>query len=248
MSQWIRIWGPMQTLCSDQEGGLGSAEATVFCERLGTTRTFVGPAGYHSKGLIERHIGLTKRSMLILHEASRREGLNPPPLSRDDIINEVTMCQNALLEKGGVTPQTAVTGVNPREYMDCEQLQSHTGALDFRADFAEQAIRGRLLAKQAILQAVVGECLAIARRTKQQKHDLSLLIPGMTADIYRQPRQKDDYGWHGPAELVSAQRMTETAMVVHQGQPLALPLSHIGTHVAMDYFNEVLPAQQETQL
>ena len=244
MSQWIRIWGPMQTLCSDQEGGLGSAEATVFCERLGITRTFVGTAAYHSTGLIERHIGLTKHSMLILHEASRREGLN---LSYDDIINEVTMCQNALLEKGGVTPQTAVTGVNPREYwnMDCAQLQSHTGALDVRADFAEQAIRGRLLAKQAILQAVVGERFAIARRTKQQKHDLSLLIPGMTVDIYRQPHRKDDYGWHGPAELVSVQRMTGTAIVVHQGQPLVLPLNHIRRHVAMDYFNEVLSAHTD---
>ena len=37
MSQWIRVLGPMQTLCSDQEGGLGSAEATVFCEPLGIT-------------------------------------------------------------------------------------------------------------------------------------------------------------------------------------------------------------------
>ncbi|CAK9093575.1 unnamed protein product, partial [Durusdinium trenchii] len=201
MSQWIRVWGPMHTLCSDQEGGLSSSEATVFCERLGITRTFVGTSAYHSKGLVERHVALTKHSMMILKSTSTKEGLH---LSYDDLIHEVTISQNMLLEKGGVTPQTAVTGINPREFwqMDNEQLQAHTGALDVKADFAEQAIRGRLLAKQAILEAVVGERLAIARRTKQQKHDLSLLIAGMAIDIYRQPHRKDDFGWHGPAELV----------------------------------------------
>ena len=235
MSQWIRVWGPMHTLCSDQEGGLSSSEATVFCERLGITRTFVGTSAYHSKGLVERHIALTKHSMMILKSTSTKEGLH---LSYDDLIHEVTMSQNMLLEKGGVTPQTAVTGINPREFwqMDNEQLQAHTGALDVKADFAEQAIRGRLLAKQAILEAVVGERLAIARRTKQQKHDLSLLIAGMAIDIYRQPHRKDDFGWHGPAELVSVNRHSGTAIVVHQGQPLILPLNHIRKHVALDYF------------
>ena len=235
MSQWIRVWGPMHTLCSDQEGGLSSSEATVFCERLGITRTFVGTSAYHSKGLVERHIALTKHSMMILKSTSTKEGLH---LSYDDLIHEVTISQNMLLEKGGVTPQTAVTGINPREFwqMDNEQLQAHTGALDVKADFAEQAIRGRLLAKQAILEAVVGERLAIARRTKQQKHDLSLLIAGMAIDIYRQPHRKDDFGWHGPAELVSVNRHSGTAIIVHQGQPLVLPLNHIRKHVALDYF------------
>ena len=235
MSQWIRVWGPMHTLCSDQEGGLSSSEATVFCERLGITRTFVGTSAYHSKGLVERHVALTKHSMMILKSTSTKEGLH---LSYDDLIHEVTISQNMLLEKGGVTPQTAVTGINPREFwqMDNEQLQAHTGALDVKADFAEQAIRGRLLAKQAILEAVVGERLAIARRTKQQKHDLSLLIAGMAIDIYRQPHRKDDFGWHGPAELVSVNRHSGTAIIVHQGQPLVLPLNHIRKHVALDYF------------
>ena len=35
---WIRIWGPMQTLMSDQEGGLVSNEATAFFDRLGIGR------------------------------------------------------------------------------------------------------------------------------------------------------------------------------------------------------------------
>ena len=54
----------MQTIMSDQEGGLVSNEATAFFDRLGIGRVLVGTEGSTTKGLIERHIQLTKLGML----------------------------------------------------------------------------------------------------------------------------------------------------------------------------------------
>ena len=63
---WIRFWGPPQHILSDQEGGLLSAEATRMFDRLSITRLLVGKDGTSTKGLVERHIALTKIAMLKL--------------------------------------------------------------------------------------------------------------------------------------------------------------------------------------
>ena len=42
LNLWIRLWGPMSNLLTDQEGGLVSTEATTFFSRLNTPRSAAG--------------------------------------------------------------------------------------------------------------------------------------------------------------------------------------------------------------
>ena len=42
---WIRIWGAMQNLLTDQEGGLMGHEATKLCDRLEINRLAIGKGG-----------------------------------------------------------------------------------------------------------------------------------------------------------------------------------------------------------
>ncbi|CAK0843951.1 unnamed protein product, partial [Prorocentrum cordatum] len=48
---WIRIWGAMQNLLTDQEGGLMGHEATKLCDRLEINRLAIGKGGATTKGL-----------------------------------------------------------------------------------------------------------------------------------------------------------------------------------------------------
>ena len=69
---WIRVWGPPQNLLSDQEGGLLSNECTRMFDNLNINRLLVGTGGSTTKGLVERHIALTKTAMLKLHKTVQR--------------------------------------------------------------------------------------------------------------------------------------------------------------------------------
>ena len=69
---WIRVWGPPQNLLSDQEGGLLSNECTRMFVKLNINRLLVGTGGSTTKGLVERHIALTKTAMLKLQTMQRR--------------------------------------------------------------------------------------------------------------------------------------------------------------------------------
>ena len=73
---WIRFWGPMRNLLSDQEGGLLSDEATRMFDRLSITRLLVGRDGSSTKGLGERHIALTKIGMLKLKKELQSAGID----------------------------------------------------------------------------------------------------------------------------------------------------------------------------
>ena len=84
-----------------------SNEATRFCDRLGINRLVVGTEAYHSKGAIERHIGLTKHSILKLKQAYTQAGFE---IDYNNLVHESCCAQNALLDYGGCSPQMALTG------------------------------------------------------------------------------------------------------------------------------------------
>ncbi len=71
---------------------------------------------------------------------------------------------------------------------------------------------------------------------KQHRHQQEFLLPGTVCDVYRKPNRKDEYGWHGPCELVSIQREAGSCIVVHNGIPLIVALSHIRRHLVSDLF------------
>ena len=234
--EWIRLFGPPSRIVSDQEGSMTSYEVQNFLEKLGITRCLVGTQGSHTKGLVERHIGLVKLSMLKMKAAQTREGVI---MSHNDICQEVYMAQNLMLEYNGQTPQTALTGVQSKELwnLETDNIQATESALDLKPDVAELAIRTRMLAKQCILQSIVEERLALARKMKQQKHPPSLLVPGMLVDVYRSPAVKRELaGWHGPGELLSIQRHAGAAIVLLHGQPLMSPLNSIRRHVPLGFY------------
>ena len=65
---WIRIFGPMANLVSDQEGGLVSNMGTRLLDTFGINRILVGQGGATTKGPVERHIALVKFTMFKTRE------------------------------------------------------------------------------------------------------------------------------------------------------------------------------------
>ena len=150
------------------------------------------------------------------------------------------MAQHQMLEYAGGTPQLALTGQHPTGLTpDSDTLAQITGALESRPDYIESMYRTRLLAKQAIIQALIQERLAKAATMKQHIHQPQTLLPGTVCDIWRQPDRKDEDGWRGPAEIISIERQAGSAIVKHQGQPLIVPLHHIRKHVPQGYFHKL---------
>ena len=233
---WLRLFGPMRNFLTDQEGGLVSNEATAFFDRFNITRLLAGTGGSHTKGLVERHISLVKHSMLIMNQEARKSGLK---ISHSELCQEVCMSQNLMLEHNGGTPQTALTGQTGRGWWmpDSDIIQSTASANDAQPDFAEHAIRSRLLAKQCIMQSIIQERIAQATKMRQHVQPPAVLLPGTLVDVYRKPDRKDEFGWHGPAELVSLNRRAGSCIAVHQGIPLILPFSHIRKHVLQALYN-----------
>ena len=239
LTLWIRFWGPMTYLLTDQEGGLLTVSATRMFERFGITRLLVGQGASHTKGLVERHIALTKLSMLRLKDAARKEGLDVTP---SELCIETCMAQNLMLEYNGGTPQMALTGRESRGWYtpDSNTIESITGALQSKPDMAEQALRMRMLSKQCILSGLLEDRLAVATRMKQHKHDNSLLVPGQAVDIWRQPARKDEDGWRGPAELISVERKAGSGIVRHNGQLLLIPLQQLRKHKLLTFFIDMV--------
>ena len=91
---WIRVWGPMEYLVSDQEGGLVSHEATSFFERMQLKCTHIGTEGSTTKGIVERHIALTTVALLKLNRECRVQGLDS---SLNDQVYECCAVQNLML-------------------------------------------------------------------------------------------------------------------------------------------------------
>ena len=244
---WLRFWGPMQNLLSDQEGGLLSTPATKLCDRLSINRLLVGKGGATTKGLVERHIALTKISMLKLKKATVDEGLD---VSHSEICQEVCMSQNLLLEYNGGTPQMAVTGQSQRGWYtpDVDTLEAATGVLQQRPDLTERMARTRLMAKEAIIQGLIQDRLARAAKMKQHKHEPELLLPGVTVDYWRQPDRKYEDGWRGPAELKSLERMAGSAIIKHQGLPMLIPLHQLRKHILFAFHNDLVHRYQRPVL
>ena len=206
-----------------------STEATMFFDGFRINRLLTGTDASFSKGIVERHIALQKHGMLLLRRELAKAGIS---VTLGELAQEISMSQNLLLEYGGGTAQSALTGQNSQFWdADSDVLQSIAGAANGSPDYAETAIRTRLLAKQCILQSVVEDRLARAQKMRQHRHQQDFLLPGTACDVYRKPNRKDKYGWHGPCELVSIQREAGSCIVIRNGVPLIVAISHIRKHV-----------------
>ena len=123
LEHWMRFFGPPGSIIMDQESSLMSHDMAAEFERLNIERkpkgTTAGSAGaqHTSTGLVERHTGLMKLTMLKLKAELDRQGI---VAETSEIAMESAMAHNCTLNYGGVTPAMAVFGVLPRGFYNDE--------------------------------------------------------------------------------------------------------------------------------
>ena len=235
MQHWIRYFGPMRILTSDQETALMAPSAATEFERLCITRnpkgTTSGAAGqqHTGTGLIERHVALIKLTMQKMKCECERQGLTTED---DDIAQEAAMSHNLCLTYGGYTPSMAVFGVLPRSFYEFESttLTAVQGATDRDLSVFESAMRLRQISLSSVQQAIAEDRLVRASRSRPQKVDTSELVAGSsTVEIHR------DGNWRGPATLLEMNEDEGTAIVKHQGKPYLLPIRCVRTFKGVFY-------------
>ena len=227
LAHWIRYFGPMRMLTSDQETSLMGPAAAIEFERLAICRnpkgTTQGEAAkqHTGTGLAERHIGLIKLTMEKVKAELDRQGLT---MEDADIAAESAMCQNLLMTYGGYTPCVAVFGVLPRSFYEFESttLTAVDGARERDPYIFESAMRLRQVSLAAVQQAIAEDRVARASHSRPQKVDTSELTPGTSmVEIHR------GESWRGPAVLLEVNENEGTAIVRHQGKPYLLPLRFV---------------------
>eukprot|EP00438_Fugacium_kawagutii_P029807 Skav231475 [mRNA] locus=scaffold1100:530653:539709:- [translate_table: standard] len=235
LEHWMRFFGPPGSLVMDQEASLMSHETAGEFERLSIERkpkgTTAGPAAsqHTGTGLVERHVGLMKLTMLKLRAELDRQGII---CEVNDIAMEAAMAHNSTLNYGGVTPAMAVFGVLPRGFYDDEAsgIMASAGALQTDLTTFEKAVRIRQMSLAAVQQAIVEDRTARANRTRSHRLDTTQLVAGTSeVDFYREIR--GDNGWRGPALLLRLDPDEGVAIIQHQGRPYLVSIRHIRPHV-----------------
>ena len=100
MRGWIRFFGPMRTLVSDQETSLMTVAAGVELQRLNVARQPAGTTGgvqglkHTATGLVEKHIDLVKLTMAKAQAEAGPWGIE---ISGDELAAEASMAQNITL-------------------------------------------------------------------------------------------------------------------------------------------------------
>ena len=235
---WIRYFGPMSFLVSDQESAMLSDLVGKACEKFGIEREFGGSGGHTGAPIAERRIQLVRIGALKLWDTVVRTGLT---VTQDMCVEETAMCLNLTLVYGGVTPCQGLLGYTPRDMYDPDNrtVCAAAGAMETAPDAIECGIRLRMAAKEAILQSVVEDRIATANNTKIQQYSsdqVARLTEGAKCDIWRLPDNKDDPGWRGPADLIKKYIDDSKCVVVWRGHPMLLPLRHVRPTIGFVWF------------
>ena len=96
---WIRPYGAMDILESDQESGLINDEAKVYFARLGVNLKLKG-VNAHVK-MLERHHGWLRQQYLKCKSQCEEEGLN---FTREQLLSVCLTAKNSLFTVGKSTP------------------------------------------------------------------------------------------------------------------------------------------------
>ena len=247
---WIRFFGPPLQITSDQGGALASEDWAALCDKLNIKRVLAGSdpshggtkGAKHTKtGLVEKHVDLTRLTMLKLHAYMTELG---EEVSEKAVLFYETCCaHNMLLLVNGVAPIVGVLGNIPRDYHDL----SNSAVSNFegpRDDYAEYSTKVRLLAKVAALRAIVERRLTQAERSKPQKFSAGELQVGSMVDLYRVPKHKDTSGWRGPCIVLDVDIPAGTATIKWQSRVYLVPVRHLRPHViSAAFFTQALEMQ-----
>lgn len=235
LENWMRYFGPPASMIMDQEVSLMSHETAAEFERLSIERkpkgTTAGPAAaqHTGTGLVERHTGLLKLTMLKLKAELDRQAII---CETAEIAMESAMAHNSTLNYGGVTPAMAVFGILPRGFYDDEAPGLLAAAEALQSDLTtfEKAVRIRQMPLLAVQQAIVEDRTARAHRTRSHRLDTSALVPGTSeVEFYREVQ--GDVGWRGPALLLRIDPDEGVAIIQCQGRPYLVSIRHIRPHV-----------------
>ncbi|CAE7272753.1 RE1 [Symbiodinium natans] len=230
LQHWLRYFGPMRKLISDQESCLMSHEAAAELERLNIQRAPAGTTrgraqGEHTTtGLVEKHVDLAKICMLKLRAEAERQGLD---CDLGDIAAEASFAQNATINIGGYSPHMMVTGTLPMPYYDIDApgIQAFTGADQVNPTVYERALRLRQLALTAAAQSIAEDRIARAGHTRPQRLPIENMQPGVT-EIEFHREDADGLGWRGPGLLLKLQD-NGSAIVEYQGRPYLIPMRNL---------------------
>ena len=250
LHNWLRYFGPMRKLVSDQESCLMSHGAAAELERLNISREPAGTTrgkaqGQHTTtGLVEKHTDLVKLHMLKIRAEAERAGLE---IDTGNIAAEAGFAQNASVNLGGYTPHMLVTGSLPFPFydLDANGLQTVSGANMTRPSVFENALRLRQIALAAAAQAIAEDRIARAGHTRPQRLPSENMQPGVT-EIEFHREDADGLGWRGPGLLLKLQD-NGSAIIEHQGPPYLVPLRNLRILRGTYYANHLTEVDNKRQ-
>jgi hypothetical protein len=204
---WLRVFGPMVMLITDQEGAMTSESVAVWCERWNISLK-LRPRDAHPP-VIERHHEILRD---LLHKIKTQLSTEGILLAKSDIVAEALYAKNCLVTVDNFAPYVGLLGRQPRLLSELETPTISADADDEGGEpgTSRHAVRLREIAVEAMVASVAKNRLSRAANTKTRRAgELEGLEPGMMVEIYRTPANKDLTGWRGPAVVVSTHNITD---------------------------------------
>jgi len=215
-TSWIRPYGPMTTLETDQEGAWNSDEARVYLTRQNIKLVLKGKDA-HAK-MLEIHNKILRITFLKTKSQALQEGLRT---THDLLLTTALTAKNSLFTIGNTTPMVAVFGRQTPALPNLELLGSHADDTHTGPDGHSRG-RHRLkeIATQSMTEATAITRMQIASRSKTRAPvEAKELNPGDEVEFHRSSGSKDVQGWRGPAEVLKISR-DGTVDIKFQGSPL----------------------------
>ena len=197
---WLKIFGPMQCLVSDQEGGLAGEESAIWAERWKISLRLKAK-GQHAVA-VERHHSILRDALHRMLAQARSEKLL---VDFEDVLSEATYAKNVMLSINGTSPYVALFGRFPQILGEFE-AQGQSAITDGEGGIrgaSRHSVRLREIAIANIAESQASQRLKQAERSQSRlTGELLDLRCGELVDIFRQPQNKDLTGWRGPASIV----------------------------------------------
>ena len=199
-NSWIKLFGPMGSIVTDQESGLTSEISAIWAEKWNVSFR-LRAKGQHAT-IVERHHQILRDHLHKIVAQSRQERLT---IQFSEILSEATFIKNAMVNINGMTPYVALFGRFPHVFIDLEysgqsSLQDSSGTA---GGAGRHAVRLREIAVATIAETLAKNRLQRAEhhnsRPSAQVKDIHI---GELVEIFRQPPNKDATGWRGPAEVI----------------------------------------------
>eukprot|EP00971_Amphidinium_carterae_P097471 1928904-Amphidinium_carterae.2 len=227
---WLRTFGAMKVMTSDQESGIKSDYAGITLSRWGVQRVLL-PEGRHA-GIVERHHALLRNTYHHIRDQLHGEGSSA---SAAMILAETVHAHNVLVTTGGHTPFEAVFGrTPPMLHLDPEH-ETHEALLEGETDL-DRMQRVREISLQAMIKNLAEA--RIKRAKKSQTHQAAGEVGYKTGDLcdfFRTPQGKATSGWRGPATIVDVSTLSENgiAHVRWQGRIMSVQARDLRPHLVI---------------